>query len=166
MARAAGAVRAFAEREWASDELRRLRVRGEDKAVICAFHWRGAPDEEAAEDAVREVAGRAEAEGLVTHWGRKVLEIRPPVELHKGRGIRALLRDRDLGAALYAGDDLTDLDGFRALRDAVAAGRLTHAVCVGVRSDETPEELEAEADVLVEGPAGVRRMLETLAGAL
>ena len=36
-------------------------------------------------------------------------------------------------------------------------------MCVGVRSDETPAELEARADVLVDGPAGVRRLLEALA---
>jgi len=166
VARTAGAVRAFAQREWASEQLQRLRVRGEDKDVICAFHWRGAPDEDAAEAAVREVAARAEDEGLVTHWGRKVLEVRPPVELHKGRGVMALLREKQLDAALYAGDDRTDLDAFHALRDAVAEGILGHAVCVAVASEETPEELEAEADVVVDGPAGVRRMLEALAGAL
>ncbi|WP_241004292.1 trehalose-phosphatase [Conexibacter sp. SYSU D00693] len=166
VAQGRAAVRDFAFREWDSDELRRLRVRGEDKDVICAFHWRGAPDEDAAETAVRDVAARAEAAGLVTHWGRKVLEVRPPVELHKGRGVRAVLGDTSLAAALYAGDDRTDLDAFRALREAVAEGTLEHALCVGVASDETPEELEAEADVVVDGPAGVRAMLEALAAAL
>lgn len=159
-------VRAFAHREWDTDELRRLRVRSEDKDVICAFHWRGAPDEDAAEAAVRAVAERAEAEGLAIHWGRKVLEVRPPTELHKGRGVRTLIGEKPLVAALYAGDDRTDLDAFRALRDAVEEGVLQTAVCVGVRSDETPPELEAESDVLVDGPAGVRRMLAALADAV
>jgi hypothetical protein len=45
----------------------------------------------------------------------------------------------------------------------VADGRLAHAICVAVGSDETPEELQAEADVVVPGPAGVRQMLELLA---
>ena len=48
--------RASPTRALDDDELRRLRVRAEDKDVIAAFHWRGAPDEEAAEAAVREVA--------------------------------------------------------------------------------------------------------------
>jgi trehalose 6-phosphate phosphatase len=99
----------------------------------------------------------------VTHWGRKVLEIRPPVRLDKGRGVERLLRGAGLTGALYAGDDRTDLDAFAALRRLVDEGELQTAVCVGVRSDETPEELEAEADILVDGPAGVRRMLEALA---
>src|SRR3954471_16819447 len=154
-------VREFAEEAW-TDALRRLRVRAEDKDVIRAFHWRGAPDEDRAEDAVREIAQRAEAAGLVVHWGRKVLEVRPTVEVDKGRGVRRLLRDTELDAATYAGDDTTDLDAFRGLRTLVEEGRLNTAVCVGVRSDETPPALEQEADVLVEGTAGVRSMLEAL----
>ena len=101
------------------EELKRLRVRLEDKEAIAALHWRGVPDEEGAEDAVRAVAERAEASGYKTHWGRKVLEIRPPVRIDKGAGIVALLRDRDLAAALYVGDDLTDVDAFKGLAELV-----------------------------------------------
>jgi trehalose 6-phosphate phosphatase len=156
-------VRDFAEEAW-SDRLRRLRVRPEDKDVIRAFHWRGAPDEDAAEEAVREIAGRAEEAGLVTHWGRKVLEIRPPVALDKGRGVRRLIEETPvIEAAAYVGDDTTDLDAFAALRALVEEGRLRSALCVGVRSDETPPALEEQADLLVDGPIGVRALLHALA---
>jgi trehalose 6-phosphate phosphatase len=155
-------VRDFADGSW-TDELHRLRVRTEDKDVIRAFHWRGAPDEAAAEAALRQVAERAEAEGFVAHWGRKVLEIRPPVEINKGRGVDRLLRDAGLSAAVYVGDDRTDLDAFAGLRALVAEGHLETAVCVGVASEETPPELAAEADLLVNGPNGVRALLEALA---
>jgi trehalose 6-phosphate phosphatase len=154
-------VRAFAAAAW-TEELHRLRVRAEDKHVIAAFHWRGAPDEAAAEAAIRDLAQDAEAQGLATHWGRKVLEVRPPVPLDKGRGILRLLEGTDLRCALYAGDDRTDVDAFRALRAEQEAGRLESVLCVGVRSDETPEELESAADVLVEGPLGVRDLLRAL----
>jgi trehalose 6-phosphate phosphatase len=162
VARWAPRVREFAEQAW-SPELQRLRVRAEDKDVIRAFHWRGAPDEDAAEAAVRRVAEEAEAAGLVTHWGRKVLEVRPPVELNKGRGVRRLLDEVSLDAAMYVGDDTTDLDAFEGLRSAVADGRLRSALCVGVRSDETPTGLEAAADLMVDGPRGVRTLLAALA---
>jgi trehalose 6-phosphate phosphatase len=155
-------VRAFAHHAM-TEELDRLRVRAEDKQAIAAFHWRGAPDEEAAEAAVRDVAAAAEEDGFVTHWGRKVLEVRPPVEMHKGKGIERLLVDSPVRVALYAGDDRTDLDAFRTLRELVAAGRLDQAICVGVRDDETPSDITAEADVLVDGTPGVRRLLEALA---
>ena len=144
------------------EELKRLRVRLEDKEAIAALHWRGVPDEEGAEQAIRAVAERAEAAGYKTHWGRKVLEVRPPVRIDKGAGIVALLRDTDLAAAIYVGDDMTDIDAFRGLRELVAAGELGSALCVGVRSDETPEALEDAADVLVDGTRGVRKLLEAL----
>jgi trehalose 6-phosphate phosphatase len=154
-------VHAFAEQAW-TDELRRLRVRGEDKGPIVAFHWRGSPDEDAAAEVMRGVAGAAEDAGLAIHWGKKVLEIRPPVALDKGRAVHRLLREADVDVALYAGDDHTDLDAFRGLRECVEAGRLEQAVCVGVRADETPAELEEAADVLVDGTRGVRQLLEAL----
>ena len=155
-------VRAFADAAYSTD-VQRLRVRSEDKGSIIALHWRGAPDEDAAESAVRAIAEQAEADGLWIHWGRKVLELRPPVELSKGRGARRLLDGRDLAAALYVGDDMTDLDAFDGLRGLVEEGRLGAAICVGVRSGETPERLEREADLLVDGPPGVVELLRALA---
>jgi trehalose 6-phosphate phosphatase len=161
-------VREFARRAY-QPEHQRQRVRSEDKDAIAAFHWRGAPDEQRAEQLVREIAERARAEGFVVHWGRKVLEVRPPVELDKGLGVTALLqsaRDRDdrspLTAALYVGDDTTDVDAFRCLHALAADGSLEHAVCVAVGSEETPPELAELADVTIDGTNGVRTLLEAL----
>jgi trehalose 6-phosphate phosphatase len=156
------AVRRFAADVY-TPELQRLRVRSEDKQAIAGFHWRGAPDEDAAERAVRAIADQAQEAGLAIHWGRKVLEVRPPVEIHKGRGVQRLLEGRDIAVALYVGDDMTDLDAFQGLRDLVQAGRLGASLCVGVRSEETPDPLEEGADLLVDGPAGVVELLRGLA---
>ena len=144
------------------EKLRLLRVRLEDKEAIAALHWRGVPDEEDAEKAVREVADAAEKAGFATHWGRKVLEIRPPVRIDKGAGIVSLLRDMDLAAALYVGDDVTDLDAFRGLGELVEMGSLGSAIRIGVRSDEGPSKLREEADWMVEGTDGVRELLKSL----
>jgi trehalose 6-phosphate phosphatase len=155
-------VRAFAA-EAMTPELRSLRVRLEDKDVIAGFHWRGSPDEDAAHEAVRGLALRAQQAGFVIHWGRKVLEIRPDVPIDKGRGVTKLVREVTVDSALYVGDDMTDLDAFAALRGLVSRERLVRSLCVAVRSDETPPELEAAADVFVDGPPGVRALLEALA---
>src|ERR687890_288700 len=104
------------------DELRQLRVRLEDKEAIAALHWRGVPDEDDAEAAHREVAGGGEKAACPTRWGRRLLEIRPPVRIDKGAGIVSLLRDTDLAAALYVGDDLTDVDAFKGLAELVDRG--------------------------------------------
>jgi trehalose 6-phosphate phosphatase len=154
-------MRAFVRANFTAD-VERIRVRYEDKEAIAAFHWRGAPDELAAAAAVRDIARAAEADGMVIHWGRKVLEVRPPVALDKGLGIGTLLRGSGIGAAVYVGDDTTDLDAFRGLRALVEAGELDSSVCVAVRSDEAPPELAREADLAVDGPAGVRGLLEAL----
>jgi trehalose 6-phosphate phosphatase len=145
-------------------EGRKLRVRLEDKGPIVAFHWRGAPDEEAACAAIDQIAADAEHEGLATHRGRKVLEVRPPVPFDKGAGIRRLLEEAgsSITSALYAGDDRTDLDAFRALAELAAEGTLEHVVRVGVDSQEGPAEIREQADVLVDGTSGVRELLALL----
>jgi trehalose 6-phosphate phosphatase len=161
-------VREFAARAYTA-ELQRARVRNEDKDAIAAFHWRGAPDEQAAAALVRKIAELAEQEGFAVHWGRMVLEVRPPVALDKGLGVSALLQsavDREGGApiksALYVGDDSTDIDAFRGLRELVDTGRLELAVRVAVGSEETPPELAAQADLIIDGQSGVRALLQAL----
>jgi trehalose 6-phosphate phosphatase len=149
-------------READTGDLRRLRVRLEDKGTIVAFHWRGAPDEDAARAAIDAIAARAEAAGLRTHWGRKVLEVRPPIRMDKGAGIAALLEDADVDTALYVGDDVTDLDAFRGLTQLVEEGKLRRAIRVGVRSEEGPSEITEEADIVVDGTDGVRELLAIL----
>jgi trehalose 6-phosphate phosphatase len=143
-------------------EVRRLRVRLEDKGAILGFHWRGAPDEEAARAAIDAIAARAEAAGLRTHWGRKVLEVRPPVRIDKGAGIVSFLDGLEIDTAMYVGDDVTDLDAFRALSELAQEGRLSRVIRVGVRSDEGPEEIVNEADLVVDGTDGVLELLSLL----
>jgi trehalose 6-phosphate phosphatase len=89
------------------------------------------------------VASDAVAAGLAPRFGRKVLEVRPPVAADKGTAVRHLLAERGLRRALYAGDDTTDLDAFDAL-----AG-LELGVRVAVASPEGPPTLRERADVIV-----------------
>jgi trehalose 6-phosphate phosphatase len=128
----------------------------EDKGLTVSFHYREARDEEEALDYLREVADRARAAGLVPRFGRKVLELRPPIEAHKGTAVRRLLSERGLTRALYAGDDTTDVDAFRAL-DGLELG-----IRVAVSSDEAPDELVDEADVVVDSPAAFVELLRLL----
>ena len=97
------------------------------------------------------------------HWGRKVLEIRPPVHVSKGDGIRRLLEGGSLRTALYGGDDATDLDAFDALESLVSAGELDAAVKIGVISDEGPRAIVERADLAVDGVPGFTDVLAALA---
>jgi trehalose 6-phosphate phosphatase len=143
-------------------ELVSLGLRVEDKGPICALHWRGAADEARAEAGAREIASEAIGRNLLPHWGRKVLEIRPAVQLDKGTALAELLDERGMAQALYGGDDRTDIDAFRRLRDLRAAGDLAAVVCVGIASDEGPGELIEEADAMVDGPEGFLDVLREL----
>jgi trehalose 6-phosphate phosphatase len=156
-------VRGFAlERD--SPALRMMRVRIEDKGAIMAFHWRGARDEAAARTRIEAIAAEAEGAGFWTHWGRKVLEIRPPVPIDKGQAVRELLRRSPVRAAVFGGDDATDLDVFDLLGELCSEEALETAVCVGVHSDEGPAAIVERADLVVEGTQGFVQVLEVLAG--
>jgi trehalose 6-phosphate phosphatase len=130
--------------------------RVENKRLTAALHYRELDDEEAARIALEQVADRARAGGFVARFGRKVLEILPPLRADKGTAIRALLDGRHLHRALVAGDDTTDLDAFAAVED------LDIGVRIAVASAEGPPALRAEADIVVEGPSeflGILRVL-------
>lgn len=138
-------------------------LRLEDKGPIQALHWRGAEDEAAAEAAAREIAERASEAGLRPHWGRKVLELRPPSGGGKDAAVSALLAGRQVAVAIYAGDDRTDIDAFRRLRKLREEESLAAAFCVGVLSSEGPAEIAELADLRVDGPAAWSAFLEALA---
>ncbi|HXS34063.1 MAG TPA: trehalose-phosphatase [Solirubrobacterales bacterium] len=139
-------------------------LRLEDKGPIQTLHWRGAEDERGAEARAHEIGAEAGRAKLEPRWGRKVLELRPIGGGGKDAAVAALLATDGVTAAVYAGDDRTDLDAFRRLRELREGGELKSAVCVGVVSPEAPPELAEEADLLVDGPAGWLTMLEALAG--
>jgi len=144
-------------------ELERMGIRTEDKGAIVALHWRSSANEAGAESLAHEIASEAEWEGLVPHFGRKVLEIRPNVAINKGIAVAALIPARPISNALYGGDDRTDVDAFAGLRTLQEDGELEAAVCIAVASDESPPEVSEAADVAVPGPEGFVRVLEALA---
>jgi trehalose 6-phosphate phosphatase len=147
------------------DRLAAAGLRLEDKGPIQALHWRGSDDDEEAERVARELAAEAEGDGLAPHWGRKVLELRPAGGAGKDVAVAALLGlAARASRAIYGGDDTTDLDAFRRLRELRENGSLEVAVCVGISSEEGPADLGRESDMTVEGPEGWLAALEALAG--
>lgn len=128
----------------------------ENKGLTLSFHYRGVADEEAAEELLLDVAERARDAGLRPRFGRKVLEVRPPLDASKGTAVRILLEERGLRRAFYAGDDATDLDAFHVL------GELELGVRVGVASAESPRGISEQADVVVRTPAELLEVLRAL----
>jgi len=90
----------------------------EDKGLTLSIHYRMTSDSDAdrVRDAVRSATENIEE--LRVTKGKKVLEIRPNVDWHKGRAVEFLLdhlRPPAGAPVLYLGDDTTDEDAFRAL---------------------------------------------------
>jgi trehalose 6-phosphate phosphatase len=132
------------------------RAEVEPKGLAVAFHFRDHPDEREAVRELDAIAESARAEGLVARYGRKILEVLPPVGSHKGTAVRRLLEERRLRRALAAGDDTTDIDSFAALDG------LEVAVRVAVASAEAPRALLEAADFVVESPAEFLALLRRL----
>jgi trehalose 6-phosphate phosphatase len=128
----------------------------EQKAFTIAFHYRTAPDRDAARRTLEQVEADARAAGFRTRWGRLVLEVLPPVDASKRTAVEHLLERTGLLRALYAGDDATDVDAFAGLDG------LEVAVRVAVASPEALPELRERADLVVESPTALVDLLRSL----
>ncbi|MBK3647604.1 trehalose-phosphatase, partial [Streptomyces sp. MBT33] len=128
-----------------------------------AVHTRRAADPQAAFEALREpLTGLATRHGLIVEPGRLVLELRPP-GMDKGVALTRYVRETGASAVLYAGDDLGDLPAYAAVDGLRSDGTPGLLVCSG--SDEV-RELSRRADLVVDGPAGVVRLLSALTAQL
>jgi trehalose 6-phosphate phosphatase len=134
----------------------------EDKEYAVAVHTRRIAEPErwarAIDDAVRAIAARR---GLEVIPGRLVWELRPAVSGDKGDAVRRVVAESAARSVVVVGDDLGDLPAFAAASRMVSDGYT--ALRVAVRSAEAPPQLLSEADIVVDGPLGVREFLELLA---
>ncbi|MBA2596277.1 MAG: trehalose-phosphatase [Chloroflexia bacterium] len=138
----------------------------ENKGVTGTIHYRLAPDPVAAvallEPLARAATGRHD---LRLTLGRMILEIRPLLAVNKGTAIRELAHDLGLRGIVFFGDDVTDVDAFRALREMRQAGEAS-TLRVGVLGPETSPAVLAEIDVSVSGVAACAATLLALAARL
>jgi trehalose 6-phosphate phosphatase len=132
----------------------------ERKPAAVAFHFRAAPDIEAASTRVRATAADADSAGrFVHHAGRRVLELRPIDAPGKGEALGSLVAELRPAATLVLGDDVTDAAAFRVLRAARQAGTLEGcAIAVQARA-EVPAEVLEGADVVLGSPVDAARLL-------
>jgi trehalose 6-phosphate phosphatase len=133
----------------------------EDKGASIAVHYRQAPEPARARAqliaALEEVASSA---GLELIEGKMVLELVPAGRPRKGGAVERIVGENDLSAALFAGDDVADVEAFHVLDSLADQGLL--AVKVAVRGMDTPRELLDAAAVVVDGPTGLVELLRQL----
>ena len=138
----------------------------EDKGTVVSIHYRTSPDPAIARQAIFEAIEETPAVGgLAIREGKRVIEIRPPLAINKGTVITELAKAYRLKGILYLGDDLTDIDAFRAIRELREIGEVL-GLSAGVGGTETPNELAAASDILLSGPEAAARFLQVLSEAL
>jgi trehalose 6-phosphate phosphatase len=131
----------------------------ENKVLTASIHYRGVSDPDTVEqELLGEVEIRASEAGLRITRGRKVIELRPPVELSKGTSVLELIREYELESLIYIGDDITDVDAFKALLE-LRARTGGHFYAIGVASEATPEAVLNTTNAMVNGVDGVVELL-------
>jgi trehalose 6-phosphate phosphatase len=136
----------------------------EHKGLSATIHFRNAPDPAGAAARAREALDSAAIPGVEVRPGRMSLELRPAGAGDKGSAVEAVARRHGLRGLVVIGDDVTDLDMFRAahrLRD--ETGLVVAVLAVG-GAGEVPPEVGAAADALLPDPAAVVDLLRALAG--
>jgi trehalose 6-phosphate phosphatase len=131
----------------------------EEKGLAVAVHTRRLDHPQAAyERLLPLLAEAATSHDLDIEPGRNVIEVRAH-GMHKGAALVRLVEEVDAEAIAFVGDDLGDVEAFKAVEDLRAGGLPGLLVCSG--SDEE-SALADMADLVVHGPAGVLAMLREM----
>lgn len=134
----------------------------ENKKYSAAVHFRATEDPPGVKTALADAVSVVdEVDGLQVFWGKMILEIRAPNAVHKGDALSELVQDHRLDAAVFLGDDMTDLDAMKTLRDLKERDGLRGFSAVVV-DESTPDELLDAADYTLDGVSSVETLLERL----
>jgi len=135
-------------------------IRIEDKGITATIHYRLCPKPQSARrDIMTAVKDSPHARRLRIMQERMAIDLLPPVEVGKGTATLDLIRGYNLQGGIYLGDDVTDIDAFRAIH--TACRRLNfQGFAIGIISQEMPQRLVAEADFTLNGVNDVERFLK------
>jgi len=134
----------------------------EDKRLSGSIHYRLSEDPVEIGQILGTITESvAASHGLHVASGKMVFELRPSAAVNKGSALAEIVRGRGLQAAVFLGDDVTDVDGFRALKE-IREKDGVETLAVGVLTPDSAPSVIAESDVLLDGVNDVVRTLEAL----
>ena len=131
----------------------------ENKGVTATIHYRLCREPQLAEKEIMgAIKASPQASNLRIIKERMAIDLLPPIKMDKGTTILDLIQEYNLQSGIYLGDDVTDIDAFRAIH---TAGRNFnfHGFAIGILSPEMPENLVAEVDFTLNGINDVERFL-------
>ncbi len=135
----------------------------EAKGLSLTIHYRNAAQHDGAAEQVRQWAEQeAEGTGLLARGAKASVELHPPVTVDKGIVVARWAKGSQVVA--FFGDDLGDLTAFHALARMaeMADSGPVETFAVIVAGTETPPEVLAAADVVLDGPMALAHLLEGL----
>ena len=134
----------------------------ENKGITATLHYRRSPDPRLAEKHILEaIRNSPEAKQLQVMPGRMAINLLPPITANKGTATLELITEYHLRRGIYLGDDVTDIDAFRAIHASSQKSDF-QGWAIAVTSEETPGLLVDEADFTLKGVRDVARFLEWL----
>ncbi|MBA3739617.1 MAG: trehalose-phosphatase [Chloroflexi bacterium] len=139
-------------------------VEVEDKGSTASVHFRNAPDPRAMLPAILGALGDVEEHGFRIGHGRMIVELRPMGLGDKGTAVHSIVERFGLRGVVVMGDDITDVDMFRAVAELRKAGTLRGAIIgVGGADHEVSEAVVDASDAILSDPVEAAAFLAALA---
>lgn len=136
----------------------------EDKGPALTFHFRAAPDVDAARIRVRSAVDDVDRDGLLDQpGGRRAWELRPFGATTKGLALARLIDEHQPDVAIMLGDDGHDAEAFDAVRAARDDGRLRGLAIAVVSPAGDTAEMARRADLVFAEADEAARFLGLLA---
>ena len=137
----------------------------QNKGITATIHYRLCPEPQLAErEIISAIEASPQASSLRIIKQKMAIDLLPPIGADKGTITLALIQEYNLQGGIYLGDDVTDIDAFRAIR-AACRDLNFQGFAIGIISPEIPENLVAEADFTLNGVNDVERFLKQMSQA-
>lgn len=135
----------------------------ENKRLTASVHYRNVDDPvEVGMKLLPIITEEAAKRGLRVSSGKMLVELRPSAVVSKGTALEQVIRNRGLRSAIFFGDDVTDVDGFRALHR-MREQEGVETLAIAIRSEDVHPEVIAESDIVLEGVPDTVAVLNRIA---
>lgn len=134
-------------------------VRHQNKRITMSITYRQAEQPEQVRLKLQERLQQVNANyGFQLSEGRTIWEVRPPIAADKGTALANLIAKHQLDAALFLGDDFTDVAAFESLKGLRSAGKIQGLNVAVLGATDIPLVRES-ADVIANNVEDVETLL-------
>ena len=144
-----------------SERLTMEGLRFEDKGSSFAVHYRLAENPDSARESVLRTVEELAGHKIKVLMGKTVINVLPPIEFTKGTALTSLVTEYGLSGAIVMGDDVTDIDAFKAA-SSLSRQKGLASLAIAVVGTDSPPGLEQEADLTLSSVSEVEVFLSWL----